>query len=114
MNYIFGSGVVGLAAKKVLSGDWTVVPFSRSRFYSFNPPLADNFIGRDKDIDEMVADLTGLGSIWLYKRAYSVGGNLVARHDPALCGAWLAKVFGGSVPAHAQLYMSTRMVQSVY
>ena len=44
MNVIFGAGVVGLIARHVLVGNWQIVPFGRSRFFSFNPPLDDNFM----------------------------------------------------------------------
>jgi hypothetical protein len=114
MNYIFGSGIVGLVAKKVLQGDWTIVPFRRSRFYSFNPPLADNFIGRDPEIDELIKDLTGSNSLYYYYRAFSVNGQLQKTYDPALCSTWLTKIFGDRVPGQSLPYMATRMIQSIY
>ena len=44
MNYILGSGIVGLTARHILGADWQVVPFYKSRFFSSNPPLDDNFL----------------------------------------------------------------------
>lgn len=112
---IFGSGAVGLAARRLLAGDWTVVPFARSRFYSFNPPLGDNFISRDKEVDQAMVDLSGqLTRVLMYRRCYSVGGSLVSRHDPLLAEAWLSKVMGGNVPGQGLPYMTTRMACEIY
>lgn len=126
-NVIFGSGIVGLIAKKVLAGNWTVVPFGRSRFYSFNPPLADNFITSDKDLDPLVKDLCGDTRTFTYERAYSKGGQLVSEHDPAVCTEWLNKIFslqggrlsgstggGELVPGQALAYMGKRLSFPVY
>lgn len=126
---IFGSGIVGLVAKKVLSGNWTVVPFGRSRFYSFNPPLADNFISADKGIDQLVRDLSGESRTYTYTRAYSRGGVLVGQHDESACNTWLSKVFSSQgrtglvsglaqdadlLPGQSLPYMSKRMSFPIY
>ena len=115
MKLIFGSGVVGMMARYLLGDGWTVIPFGKSRFYSFNPPLDDNFITHDKQLDPLLAEL-GLSTtpVWL-QRAYSVGGELI-RQDPtgALAADWLDKIFGADVPPHAQAYLSTRMGFFVY
>lgn len=115
MNVIFGSGIVGLVAKTVLSGDWTIVPFGRSRFYSFNPPLADNFITRDAEIDGLMRDL-GDASIQphFYRRAYSYEGKLVDTPDKTVCEIWLEKIFGHSVPSQAPHYWAKRLVTPIY
>lgn len=102
-------------ARYLLGDDWTVVPFGKSRFYSFNPPLDDNFITHDAQLDPLMAEL-GLPTtpVWL-QRAYSVGGELI-RQDPtgALAVDWLDKIFGPDPPPHAQAYLSTRMGFFVY
>jgi len=48
MNIILGSGIIGLLAKLILGQDWKIIPFYRSRYFSFNPALDDNFIIRDE------------------------------------------------------------------
>lgn len=127
---IFGSGIVGLVAKKVLSGNWTVVPFGRSRFYSYNPPLADNFISADQGIDQLIRDLTGDQRTYVYTRAYSQDGRLVTEHDESVCSAWLSKIFTSHrrdhglvtgevptadlLPGQALAYMTRRLTFPVY
>src|SRR5688500_18173898 len=95
-NVIFGSGIVGLMAGKLLGSSWTVIPFGRSRFYSFNPPLADNFIIHDSEIDEPIRDLTGQRPVHIYRRCWSVGGLLDSTWNEGICNSFLAKLFGDS------------------
>lgn len=116
MNVIFGSGIVGLLAKLILGPSWKIVPFYRSRFFSFNPALDDNFIIRDDDIDpfvrEMLADI-GL-KIFIYRRAWSIQGELMSEWDAGLCQDWLFKIFGSQIPQQTEIYMQNRMNLSVY
>jgi len=113
-NFIFGSGIVGLVAKEVLAGPWQIVPFRRSRFYSFSTPLADNCIIRDKDLDPLIEALGGRLAPMFYRRAYSIQGQLVGTHDPALCTLWLQKIFGTQVPAQAPAYWANRLTSPIY
>ncbi len=113
-NVIFGSGIVGMVAKKVLRGNWTIVPFSKSRFYSHFPPLADNFISVDKDIDLLMKDLTGNTDVHFYRKGFSVNGELVTNFDGAVCGALLHKMFGNRIPSQSIPYMKNRMTMPVY
>ena len=112
MNVIFGSGVVGLLAKHMLGPSWTVIPFYRSRFFSFNPALDDNFIISDDEIKE----LTGVmrPQTFLYRRAWSIQGQLVSQWDDGLCSDWLTKIFGLNPPPQAKLYYRDRMDLHVY
>lgn len=117
MNVIFGSGVVGLLAKLVLGPDWKIIPFKRSRFFSWNPALDDNFIIGDDELDPFIKDITksiGNPQRFLYKRAWSVGGELIHRFDSGICSDWLHKVFGSNVPPQASVYMKDRMDVPVY
>lgn len=111
---IFGSGIVALLAKKILAGNWSIVPFSKSRYYSFNPPLADNFIIRDDEIDQPIRDLTGNSNVFFYKRCYSAQGKLVKEHDNTLAATWITKVFGADVPGQVSPYLAARMVSPIY
>lgn len=114
-NVILGSGIIGLLAKKILGPSWDIVPFYASRFFSFNPALDDNFITRDKAIDDFIRDITGKPAIpVLYKRAWSIRGQLLGEFDNSLCNEWLWKIHDGKVPSHAQVYNSTRMSMMVY
>ena len=115
MKLIFGSGIVGVMARYILGDDWTIIPFGKSRFYSYNPPLDDNFIIHDRQLDPLMVDLGLLTTpIWL-QRAYSIGGELI-RKDPdgSLAKDWLNKIFGSEYPPHAEAYLSARMGFFVY
>jgi len=114
MNIIFGSGLVGLLAKAIFPS-WKIIPFYRSRFFSYNPALDDNWIVKDARLDSFVKDLMVMPpAIYPYIKAYSVGGDLVREHHKDLCEDWLYKVFGVNYPNHAEKYLSTRMTQFVY
>jgi len=115
MNVIFGSGIIGLLAKKILGESWTVIPFYRSRFFSFNPALDDNFIIHDKQIEPFITDLYGKSlPVFMYKRGWSVGGQIVPEYDASLCGDWLAKLFGQEIPPQSEVYHRDRMSLFVY
>lgn len=115
MKLIFGSGIVGLVARFLLGDSWTIVPFGKSRFYSFNPPLDDNFITHDKQIDSLMVELGYQATpVWL-QRAYSLGGQLFKEDkDGQLALSWLHKIFGDQTPPHASVYLSSRMGFFVY
>ena len=116
MNVIFGSGIVGLLAKLILGSSWTVIPFARSRFFSFNPALDDNFIIRDGEIDSFIKELTQniQPPIHVYCRAWSIAGELVPTWDAGLCGDWLYKIFGNNIPPQSEIYLRDRMNLFVY
>lgn len=116
MNVIFGSGVVGLLAKLILGSSWTIVPFTRSRFFSFNPALDDNFIIRDEEIDPFVKELTKeiKPQTYVYRRAWSIQGELLSIWDKGLCGDWLYKIFGNQIPSQSEIYLRDRMHLFVY
>lgn len=115
MKLILGSGIVGLMARHILGDDWTVIPFGKSRFYSFVPPLDDNFIIHDPQLDPLMSELGYRTTpVWL-QRAFSIAGELV-RTDPGgiLALDWLHKLFGSNYPAHAPSYLASRMGFFVY
>jgi hypothetical protein len=114
MNVIFGSGLIGLLAKAIFPS-WKIIPFYRSRFFSYNPALDDNYIVEDTRLDSFVKDLMGTApKTYPYSRAYSISGHLVKEYHKDLCEDWLYKIFGVNYPNHAEKYFSTRMTQSVY
>ena len=112
-NFIFGSGIVGMVAKEIL-GDWDIVPFRKSRFFSYEIALADNFIIRDPVIDGLIKDLGGSLAPIFYRRGYSHQGQLTPTADQILCSLWLEKIFGTKVPSHATAYWSNRLTQAIY
>lgn len=117
MNVIFGSGVVGLLAKLILGPEWKVIPFHRSRFFTWNPALDDNFVISDDELDPFIKEITssvGAPQVFTYRRAWSIGGELFHQFDQGACDDWLRKIFGNDVPPHASAYMKDRMDLSVY
>ena len=74
MNAILGSGLIGMLARDILGDGWTLIPVGRSRFYSFQPALADNYIAIDETINEYMKRFTFLPLI--HKTAFSLGGEL--------------------------------------
>jgi len=109
---ILGSGVVAMLARKILGDDWTIYPFTRSRFYTFKPALGDNFVIRDKRIDDFIKSLGGdIG--YLYKTVYSLGGELL-EHSDELVNGWLTKVFGPDIPSHSEPHLVNRKAFFVY
>lgn len=113
-NVIFGSGLVGLLAKAILP-TWKVVPFGRSRFFSFNPATDDNFLVRHEEIDEAVRDIAQAPTrTFLYKRAFDIGGHLFNRLDRGLATDWLTKVFGTQAPPQALPYLSDSLDRFIY
>lgn len=116
MKIILGSGVVGLVAKLILGPSWTIVPFYRSRFYSFNPSLDDNFIIRDHQIDDIIKEINKeiKPTVYEYKRAWSLGGQILSAWNDAICSDWLYKIFGDKIPPQSMPYTKDRMTFGVY
>lgn len=112
MNYILGSGLVGLVAKWILGDDWTLIPFGKSRFYSFSLPLAENYIIRDERVDEMFANFGGMNPI-IQKLTYSFSGEL-HEHSNVLAESWAWKVFNQCPPTHIIPYLQARKNFFVY
>jgi hypothetical protein len=116
MNVIFGSGIVGLLAKFILGDSWTIIPFYRSRFFSFNPALDDNFIIADDEIDPIIKELTNdlKPQRFNYGRSWSIQGHLLKTWNKDLYNDWAHKIFGNEKPHHAEAYYKDRMNLQVY
>lgn len=116
MKAILGSGVVGLLARHILGPEWKIIPFHRSRFFSFDPALDDNFIVADPEIEPFVNELTKdiVARTFPYTCAWSIGGEIIRGFDSGLCYDWLYKVFDGKAPPHATPYLSSHMNFNVY
>ena len=115
MKLILGSGVVGLLARHILGDDWSIIPFYRSRFYSYMPPLCDNFIIADPQIDHVITSLGYPTTNLLLNRAYSSQGHLYKEDkDGALATSWLLKLFNGNYPSQALPYYKSRISVFIY
>jgi len=113
-KFILGSGIVALIARDILGPEWKIIPFYRSRFYTFNPSLDDNYIIRNSDIDFYVKTLGSNMSIYNYKKAYSIKGMIYDKHDENICNDWAFKMFGGEPPSHILSYMKHNISFDVY
>jgi hypothetical protein len=114
MKLILGSGVVGLLARDILGPDWTIIPFFKSRFYTFNPSLADNFIIRNDEISQYIKANIGGVKTFPYKRAYSIQGALYNKHDDGICEDWCTNAFSYDHSKHIAAYMRYGMEFDVY
>jgi hypothetical protein len=106
MKVILGGGLISLLARDILGDSWTIVPIGRSRFYSFNPALIDNFIVKDEVTDKYMQQHAVIP--YLHRVGYSYGGQLLFSTNLALA-PYLEKVYGGKVPPHARPYYENRI-----
>ena len=111
MNYILGGGLIGLLARDILGPEWKIIPYGRSIFYSFYPPVVDNYIIRNSDIDDYMSRHAIL-PVYV-KNAYSMSGSLLYQHNLCLRN-WLYKVYGLQVPPHADGYYRSTNEYFVY
>lgn len=115
MKLILGSGIVGLLAKFILGSDWKIIPFHKSRFFSFNPALDDNFIIRDSRLDPIIRDLGfNPSTLHLYNRYWSLGGELFKEWNKDLYKGWLYKIFGSEAPPQSDVYWDGKLKPFVY
>lgn len=116
MNIILGSGLIGLLARHILGPSYRIMPFYKSRFYSYNPSLDDNFLVRDARTDAFVEGLQGgkLGPVYMYNKAWSIRGSLSNQYDKELCYSWMSKIFGPAIPAQSMAYYASQMNVFVY
>lgn len=113
MKYIFGSGIVGLMARDLLGSDWKLVPFYKSRYYTFNPAIADNFIIRHEAIDDYVQRFSSSKAVFFYKRSYSFLGDIIG-YDRSLSLRWESKIFGNNRPLHSEFYWKNQENVPIY
>lgn len=111
-KFILGSGLTGLLARHILGGDWQLIPFRRSRFYSTRPVLGDNYILQSDDMDTVLDGLEFHPGTKQLIRAFSIAGQLVFSEQSFAKGAYINKLFGDAKhPAASPL---TKMTLTVY
>lgn len=109
MKYILGSGLIGCLARKILGPEWSFIPFKRSRYYSFDYPLADDLIVFDKDIDDFMSIICNDKTQLFLKRPFSYQGQLIYQNLPMVVEPYIRKVYGDDVPSVAKLLLKTTM-----
>lgn len=106
MKVILGGGLVALLARDILGPDWTIVPVGKSRYYTFNPPLTDNYVVVDPSIDDYMRQFAVIPI--LHRVGYSYSGQILFNTALPL-SRWLTKVYGGNVPPHANAFWKNRI-----
>jgi hypothetical protein len=108
MKLILGSGLVGLLARKILGAEYKIIPFGKSRFYSYNPALQDNYLAYNESYFDIIKPYLNSTFRHTYKMAWSVGGMLHNKFDDGIYQDWTAKLFGKNVPPQSSSVMKTR------
>ena len=103
MNVILGGGLIAMLAKDILG--WTVIPVGRSRYYSFNPPLSDNFVVSDAATNDYMKQFTALPI--MHRVAFSYAGQVMF-HPTLALQPYLAKLYG-KVPTHIEHIWKNRL-----
>ena len=92
-KFVLGSGINGLIARHVLGPSYKIIPFKKSRYYSFNIPTADAEIKRTDETTKLLDDLA-INAIPLYfPVAVSLGGELLF-NKKAWIGPVIDKIYG--------------------
>lgn len=112
-NFILGSGLIGRIAKHIYP-DYEWIPFGKSQFYSWDVPLAENYISVHDSAEEYIDRLKyDFGLISLeqseYKRPFSVAGQLIySENIPNLTiNPYLYKVYGEAPELKQKLISKT-------
>lgn len=101
MNVILGGGLVALLARDILGPEWVVIPTGKSRFYTFSPPIAEDYIIRNPEVDEYMNKYSAIPTI--HKIGYSCRGAI--SFEPSIVsGMYLSKLYKSYVPSHAAAY----------
>lgn len=106
-KYILGGGLVALLAREILGSQWKIIPHGPSRYYSFNPAIADDFITVSAKTD---FSLLGTSDIEPYTRAVSFGGELMFGAIKWTYDMYTAKVYEGG---YGHLFSVTPPEQAV-
>lgn len=75
-NFILGSGVIGLIARHILGDKYTLIPYKKSRYYSFDVPTADNDIQYNEQTADLISSLHALTKKVYFPTAISLNGEL--------------------------------------
>lgn len=115
MKWILGSGLAGLLARAILGSEYKLIPMAKSRLYSFNPALADNYLSQDQRYEDFLASLgIDTSKVVLYRKGFSLAGDIVKEAPEEVKEAWLAKLFNSQPPGHLNLVVNKRMNMPVY
>jgi len=86
----------------------------QSLFYSFNPPLADNYIIAHPEIEPFIKDVAPHSMTYMVQNAISLSGSLVFFSSPLAIQTYLSKVYGEDMhPIAKDLMKLERFVYGV-
>lgn len=94
MNLILGSGIIGRIAKHMLGSEWGFVSHGKSRYFSFDPPLAERYVRYNDDSNHIVQSIVGQQTPILYKAPFSYGGQLIYNETNMVLDPYISKVYG--------------------
>jgi hypothetical protein len=80
-KFILGSGIIGLIARHVLGASYTLIPFKRSRYYSFQTPVADDDIVYNEHTAGLLRTLQIISTSQYFPTAISMSGQLFFNKD---------------------------------
>lgn len=106
-KFILGSGITGLLARHILGPEWKIIPFKRSRFYSYTPALADDYIVAAPEVSSVLGDLGFLPQTRRYMRAFSYNGELIFSEQSFVNHLFNQKLFGLNTHPVAALLTKT-------
>ena len=95
-KYILGGGLVALLAREILGPSWTIIPHGSSRYYGFNPAIADDVIS--VSVDKTDFELLGTKAVRPFTRAFSLGGQLNFAPTDWMYDLYTEKVYGAPSP----------------
>jgi len=88
---------------------------AKSRLYSYNPALADNYLSQDERYEDFLVSLGyDVSKVVLYRKGFSLGGDIVKEAPEQVKEAWLDKLFNHEPPGHLNLVVHKRMNTTVY
>lgn len=109
MKLIIGSGITGLLARHIFGEKYEFITQKRSRYYSFDPVLAENYVIRHDKLDDFIKTISpmALHGLREYKRPFSLAGQLMHNESELVVDPYLSKVYGGDLPDTANRHMKT-------
>lgn len=111
-KFILGSGIVGLLARHILGPEWKIIPFKKSRFYSYSPALADDFIVQTPEVNDTLASLGLIPQNRRYLRAFSYSGELIFSEQSFAKQLYVQKLYGSLAHPAANALIKTDFLVS--
>jgi len=76
-KFILGSGIIGLLSRHILGSDYRLIPFNKSRYYSYEVPIADDTITYSDQTSDVISGLNLVETHRYFPTAISISGQLV-------------------------------------